>query len=92
MVLLDFLTRFFMKENLPSKDVARERLRLVLVHDRASVSPEFINQMKEDLIKVIREYLDIDEEALQVSLENEDDSIALVANIPVRGMRRVINQ
>lgn len=90
MVLLDFLSRFFSKEN--SKDVARERLRLVLVHDRASVTPEFINQMKEDLIKVIREYLDIDEEALQVSLENEDDSIALVANIPVRGMRRVINQ
>lgn len=91
MALLDFLSRFFQKENLPSKEVARERLRLVLVHDRASVSPDFINQLKEDLIKVIREYLDIDEEALQVSLENEDDSIALVANIPVKGLKRVVN-
>jgi len=81
-----------MKENPPSKEVARERLRLVLVHDRASVSPDFINQLKEDLIRVIQEYLDIDEDALQVSLENEDDSIALVANIPVRGLKRVINQ
>ncbi len=92
MVLLDFLTRLFAKENLPSKDVARERLRLVLVHDRASVSPEFINQLKEDLIKVIREYLEIDEEALQVNLENDDDAIALVANIPVKGMKKVVNQ
>ena len=92
MVLLDFLTRFFSKENLPSKEVARERLRLVLVHDRASVSPDFINQLKEDLIKVIREYLEIDEEALQVTLENEEDSIALVANIPVKGLRKVANQ
>jgi cell division topological specificity factor len=92
MVLLDFLTRFFMKDNLPSKDVARERLRLVLIHDRASVSPEFINQLKEDLIRVIREYLDIDEEGLQVGLENEDDSIALVANIPVKGLKKVVNQ
>lgn len=92
MALLDFISRFFMKDNLPSKEVARERLRLVLVHDRASVSPDFINQLKEDLIKVIRDYLDIDEEALQVSLENEEDSIALVANIPVKGLKRVINQ
>lgn len=92
MVLLDFLTRIFSKENLPSKDVARERLRLVLVHDRASVTPEFINQLKEDLIRVIREYLDIDEEALQVNLENEEDSIALVANIPVKGLKKVVNQ
>lgn len=92
MALLDFISRFFMKENPPSKEVARERLRLVLVHDRASVSPDFINQLKEDLIRVIQEYLDIDEDALQVSLENEDDSIALVANIPVRGLKRVINQ
>jgi cell division topological specificity factor len=81
-----------MKDNPPSKEVARERLRLVLVHDRASVSPDFINQLKEDLIRVIQEYLDIDEDALQVSLENEEDSIALVANIPVKGLKKVINQ
>lgn len=92
MALLDFISRFFMKENPPSKEVARERLRLVLVHDRASVSPDFINQLKEDLIRVIQEYLDIDEDSLQVSLENEEDSIALVANIPVKGLKRVINQ
>ena len=78
MALLDFISRFFMKDNPPSKEVARERLRLVLVHDRASVSPDFINQLKEDLIRVIQEYLDIDEDALQVSLENEEDSIAQI--------------
>jgi cell division topological specificity factor len=88
MALLDIITRFFSRDNLASKDVARERLRLVLVHDRASASPELLNQLKEDLIKVIREYLDIDEEALSVDLENEDDSIALVANIPVKGFKR----
>jgi cell division topological specificity factor len=88
MALLDIITRFFAKDNVSSKDVARERLRLVLVHDRASVSPEFLNKLKEDLIRVIREYLEIDEEALSVDLENENDSIALVANIPVKGFKR----
>jgi len=88
MALLDILTRIFAKDNANSRDVARERLRLVLIHDRASVSPDFINALKEDLIKVIREYLEIDEEALLVNLENEEDSIALVANIPVKGFKR----
>ncbi len=90
MTLLDVLSRIFSRESVSSKDVARERLRLVLVHDRASVSPEFLNSLKEDLIKVIRDYLDIDEEALQVNLENEENSIALIANIPVKGFRRKV--
>jgi len=88
MSLLEVLSRIFSRESMPSKDIARERLRLVLVHDRATVSPEFLNSLKVDLIKVIRDYLDIDEEALQVNLENEANSIALIANIPVKGFRR----
>lgn len=91
MVLLDILSRIFNKDTVSSKDIARERLRLVLVHDRASVSPEFLNALKEDLIKVIKEYMDIDEEALLVNLENEENSVALVANIPVRGFKRAVN-
>jgi cell division topological specificity factor len=90
--LIEILARIFGRESTSSKDIARERLRLVLVHDRASVSPEFINALKEDLIKVIREYLDIDEESLLVDLENDDKSVALVANIPVKGFKRVVNE
>ncbi|HBQ86375.1 MAG TPA: cell division topological specificity factor MinE [Syntrophomonas sp.] len=89
--MIDILNRIFGRESLSSKDIARERLRLVLVHDRASMSPDFINELKEELIRVIREYLDIDEESLQVDLENDENSIALVANIPVRGFKRAAN-
>lgn len=92
MILLDILNKIFTKESMSSKDIAKERLRLVIVHDRASVSADFINLLKEDLIKVIRKYLDIDEEQLVVNLENEEDSIALVANIPVRGFKKVVNE
>lgn len=86
--MIDILTRIFGRESMNSKDIARERLRLVLVHDRASMSPDFINELKEELIRVIREYLDIDEDSLAVDLENDENSIALVANIPVRGFKR----
>ncbi|MGI6434330.1 MAG: cell division topological specificity factor MinE [Syntrophomonadaceae bacterium] len=86
--MLDVLSRIFSKDNVSSKDVAKERLRLVLVHDRSTITPEYLNLLKEDLLKVIREYLEIDEEALQVNLANEDSSFALVANIPVKGFKR----
>ncbi|MGI6679364.1 MAG: cell division topological specificity factor MinE [Dehalobacterium sp.] len=85
----DFIGRFFGKENGNSKKIAKDRLRLVLVHDRSNVSPEIMERLKEDLIDVINKYLEIDQTSLEVSLNStEDDSIALVANIPILGMRR----
>jgi cell division topological specificity factor len=89
--VLDIIARFFGKDSMGSKDVARERLRLVLIHDRSMVSPELINALKEDLIEVIQKYMDIDVESLLVNLENDDDSMALVANIPIKGMKRAVN-
>ncbi|MDA8234542.1 MAG: cell division topological specificity factor MinE [Clostridia bacterium] len=87
--MLDFLNRFFGKDNTTSKNVAKERLRLVLVHDRANVSPQLLESLKEDLIKVISNYMEIDENALEVNLDSSDDSVALVANIPVVRMKRI---
>nr|WP_155475136.1 cell division topological specificity factor MinE [Heliobacterium chlorum] len=89
MAVLDFLNRMFSRENSNnSKNIAKERLRLVLVHDRSSVSPEIIEALKEDLIRVISNYMEIDERSLEVNLNNEDSSVALVANIPVLGLKR----
>ncbi|ADG83377.1 cell division topological specificity factor MinE [Thermincola ferriacetica] len=88
--MLDFLYRVFGKESTASKNVAKERLRLVLVQDRASVSPQLLENLKEDLIAVISKYMDIDEKALEVNFNNLDDhSVALYANIPVLGMKRI---
>lgn len=88
--MLDFLYRVFGRDTNASKNVAKERLRLVLVQDRASVSPQLLENLKEDLIAVITKYIDIDESALEVNFNNVDDnSVALYANIPVLGMKRV---
>jgi len=86
--LLDFLLRVFGKDNNSSKNVAKERLRLVLVHDRADMSPQLIEDLKEDLIKVISNYMEIDENALEVNLDSSNNTVALVANIPVLKMKR----
>ena len=85
--MLDFINRILGKEP-ASKNVAKERLRLVLVHDRATISPHMLNQLKEDLIKVISNYMEIDENALEVNLNQDDREVALIANIPVIKMKR----
>ncbi len=88
-MLLDFITRLFSRESPGSKSIAKERLRLVLVHDRANVSPQLLQLLRADLIQVISNYMEIDEENLDVSLEKYEDQVALVANIPVKRMKRV---
>jgi cell division topological specificity factor len=50
-----------------------------------------MNSLKEDLIEVIQRYMDIDVESLLVNLENEDHSMALIANIPIKGLKRAAN-
>ena len=64
-------------------------MKFVLIHDRANVSPEVMEHIKNDIIKVISNYMEIDQQAMEISLENDADAVALVANIPVSRMRPV---
>jgi cell division topological specificity factor len=90
-MLLD-LSKFFGKPK-ASKSVAKDRLKLVLVHDRANVSPQFLEMLKSEIIKVITNYMDVDEEALDIQLtrtrSDDNTSIvpALVANIPIKKVK-----
>lgn len=86
--MLDIINRIFGKDSVSSKEIASERLRLVLIHDRASMSTDVIEMLKEELIKVIQNYMEIDTESLCVNIENEKNSVALVANIPIKGIKR----
>ena len=86
--MFDLINKMFSKETTPSKDIAKERLRLVLVHDRVNVSPQFMEVLKEDMIKVISNYMEINEKEMEVNLSSTNSSVALVANIPVNRMKR----
>ena len=72
-----------------SKSAAKERLHLVLMQDRANVSADFLELMKQEIIEVIKKYIEVDESAIDVRLtnkENEDGTNgapALYANIPI---------
>lgn len=66
-----------------SKVIASNRLKLVLMHDRTNLDTLTMQKMREQLIKVISKYIEIDQEALDLNLEGEGDAIALMLNIPV---------
>jgi cell division topological specificity factor len=88
MIVFDLIQKMFGKDSAGSKNIAKERLRLVLVHDRVNVSPQFMEILKDDMIKAISNYMDINVEDMEVSLTSTNSSVALVANIPVNRMKR----
>ncbi len=84
------LADFFRKKN--SGSIAKDRLRLVLVSDRANCSPEVMELIKNDIIHVISKYMEIDVQGLDIQItqtESETDNgkvPALYANIPIKEM------
>lgn len=82
---------FFRKKS--SGSIAKNRLKLVLVSDRANCSPELMEQIKNDIINVISKYVEIDLEGLdikiqQTELEDSNNTVpALFANIPIRELK-----
>ena len=71
-----------------SASTARERLQLVLAHDRSDLSTELLDQMRREILEVVAKYVEIDMDEGAVSLETEDRMTALVANLPIK---RTIN-
>ena len=93
--IMNFLRKMIKKEEqtLKSKDAAKERLHLVLMQDRANVSADFLDLMKQEIIEVIKKYIDIDENTMDVRLTNKENNDgtngapALYANIPILNIK-----
>lgn len=82
-VLTNFFDRILGRTS-PSRTAAKDRLRLVLLHDRTDISGAMLEEMRLDMIAVLSKYVEIDGDSLEVNLEKEDGSVALIANIPIR--------
>lgn len=71
-----------------SQAQAKERLQLILIHDRSSLSPELLDLIKQRILDVLAEFVEIDEQGLAIDLEQTDDTSALITNIPIKAVRR----
>ncbi len=83
--MFDFVKKLFRPET--SGATARERLRLVLLSDHLALSPEIVESIKTDLFNVLSKYVEFDESSCDVSFEQRDSEVAMLANIPIRSMK-----
>jgi cell division topological specificity factor len=86
---MSWLSRLFRSEE-KSGNVAKTRLQMVLTHDRSSISPGLLEEIKDDIIEVIAKRLDIDPDNVVVNLDTNRQQSRLVAEIPIQpnGRRR----
>lgn len=84
--MFDVFSKLFGRSEKKSGQVAKERLQLVLIHDRLSVTPETMAKLKDEIIAVISKYMDVNKSGMEISIANDEDSVALVANIPVQSV------
>lgn len=86
MTLRDLIDKLLGRQT-ASAATAKQRLQLVLAHDRSDLNPELLEQMRREILEVVQRYVEIDLEGGDVSLETEDRVTALVANLPIRRTR-----
>lgn len=84
---MSIIDRLF-KRSPKSKDVAKERLQLVLVQDRFRLSPALLETLKDELIEVITRHVDVDRSGIEVELAHGETGDALIANIPLKRRQR----
>jgi len=85
---MNMLSRLYRKYRKPSGVIAKERLRLVLTHDRAGIPPELLRVMKNEIITIISKHVRVDREGIEVNLSHQRGRTTLVANIPIVNPRR----
>lgn len=74
------------------KEVAKDRLRLILIQDRGSLAPEMLEKIREEILEVISKYIEIDGEEVDIAFNRAEDEEgnsgpALVANIPIKNLK-----
>ena len=84
--MIEFFNRLFGRE--PSSRTAKERLKLVLLSDHLSLAPDVVEALKHDLLEVISRYVEVDAANVDVSFEQREKQIAMLANIPILGMQK----
>ncbi len=76
----------FFRSRKSSAEDAKERLQLVLVHDRTNLPPAALEALKDELIAAISKYVEIEAQSVQISIERQGRSQRLVADIPLRAV------
>ncbi len=77
-----------LRQHESTSGTARRRLSMVLVMDRVGLAPRYMEEMRNDIIAVVSNYMMVDPDSMELQVRREGDAIMLVSNIPVRRLER----
>ncbi len=87
MMISTWLDRLFHRNAPPSGTQVAQRLKLILAHDRAALTPKMFDDLRQEIMSVVSKYVEIDEKALDIRLESDRRCTAVIANLPIRALR-----
>ncbi|MCX5774302.1 MAG: cell division topological specificity factor MinE [Fusobacteria bacterium] len=85
--MLDLIKSLFRNEA-KSKDIAKNRLKIVIMQQKSNISPQVLEELKKDIISVFKKYLEIDEGGMEINVGQENNTMGISVSIPVKEVKK----